>query len=543
MYDIWSLFSRRPAALLRTPKRTSGRLHLEQLEERIAPTADPVLDVTTGKGYTTIQAAINAANNGDVITVAPGTYHESVVVNKSVTLEGAQAGVAGQAASRTGSPATESIVDNGSTVFDVTVSNVTIDGFTIAGSANQTAGGFGVFLGNNVSGTHLLDNVIENNIIGLGLANTGASEAVIQDNLFLNNNNPGTASGTAIFSDQTIAGGALKNVLIDHNAFANNHNAGIQLSSTDPTQGASNITISNNTFNSNAQDVYLSNTTNATITSNSILNTISPANNGSGSAAIGLYGNDNNITITNNLLQNGTAFGIRIGNFNNAGPNSNIALNNNSIAGFAAAALRLDPGGYSGALNATGNYWGAATGPTSPINSGGTGAVLDDAGHQVNFAPWLSSGANSNASGQAGFSGNPASLISSNSSPSNDPPSSVSSATLSGLLQMILTDLTLAQSFQSSGMDQAQQQFGLWISMAASQSPGDAINLVLDEIALTTGAITAVEGALLGRPDSALLDTLGQIEASISSNPLAATTAGQVLMTMTGPLILAGLLQ
>src|SRR5262249_61217612 len=130
-------------------------------------------------------------------------------------------------------------------------------------------GGFGAVPCNQVAGTHLLDNVIENNIIGLGPANAGASQAVIQDNLFLDNNNPGTASGTAIFSNQTIAGGALINVLIDRNVFANNHNAGIELSSTDPTKGASNITISNNTFSSNAQDIYLSNTTNATITSNS----------------------------------------------------------------------------------------------------------------------------------------------------------------------------------------------------------------------------------------------------------------------------------
>jgi hypothetical protein len=521
---------------------------LEVLEDRIAPAAH-----IGNQTFATIQAAVNAANTGAVITVDPGVYHESIVVNKSVTIEGAQAGVAGQAASRTGNPATESVVDNattgtpGTTAFDVTASNVTIEGFTIEGSAKQSDGGFGVFLGNNISGTHLLDNIIENNIIGLGLANAGASEAVIQDNLFLSNNNPGTASGTAIFSNQTIAGGALNNVLIDRNVFVNNLNAGIELSSTDPTQGASGITITNNTFSSNAQDIYLSNTTNATITGNSILNTLSPASNGSGSAALGLYGNDSNVTITNNLLQNGTAFGIRIGNFNNTGPNSNIALNNNSISGFAAAALRLDPGGFSGTLNATGNYWGAATGPTSPNNSGGTGAVIDDAGHQVTFAPWLSSGANGTASAQAGFSGNSASLISSNSPPSSsDPPpspSSVAPATLSSIFQLLITDLTLAQSFQSNGLDQIQQQFGMWIFLASQQSSSDAINLVFDEISLTTGAITVVEGALLGRPDSAMLDTLGQIEASISNNPLAATTTGQVLMTLTGPLIMAGLLQ
>jgi hypothetical protein len=549
MDDIWSLFSRRSTAQRRAPKRTPRRLQLEQLEERIAPTADPVLDVTTGQGYTTIQAAINAANNGDIITVAPGTYTESVTVNKSVTLEGAQKGVAGSSSSRN-NPANESIVDNGDTAFDVTASNVTIDGFTIEGSANQTDGGFGVFIGNNVSGTHILDNIIQNNIIGLGLANTGASQAVIQGNLFQDNNKTGPASGTAIYSDQTVAGGPLKNVLIDDNAFVANYNAGIDLNITNSADGASNITISSNVFDSNAQDVYLYNTTDAAIANNSILYTVSPASDGAGSAAIGLYGNDNDITIVNNRLQNGTAFGIRIGDFN-TGPNSNIVINNNSIASFAEAGLHLDPGGYTGTLNATGNYWGAATGPTSPNNPGGTGSGIDDPANQVVFAPWLSSGANSTPSGQAGFLGNPASLISSNPSSSSSSSSSSSGGngssgnapvSLADLQQQIFSDLALAQQLQSSGQNQAQQEFGMWFFLGYSQSSSNAISLVLDDFELTAEAIMALEETMLGMPDTAQLGTLAGLESAISANPLTPTQAGQQLLSLTGALVVAAIL-
>jgi len=38
--------------------------------------------------YGTIQLAINAANDGDIITVAAGTYNENVIVNKSISLIG-----------------------------------------------------------------------------------------------------------------------------------------------------------------------------------------------------------------------------------------------------------------------------------------------------------------------------------------------------------------------------------------------------------------------------------------------------------------------
>lgn len=535
MLSLWSLRSRRPATARRTPKRPSRQLNLEVLEDRLAPAAH--IGAST---YATIQAAVNAATPGAVITVDSGTYAEKVTVNKSVTIEGAQVGVAGQSASRTGTPATESVVTgaSGSTSFYITASNVTIDGFTVEDATDANNFGFGILIAGGVSGTHIQNNIIQDNIVGIGLANGSGGQSVIENNLIRDNNQPGAASGTGIYSDQYVAGGALQNVLINNNAFVSNNNAGLGLSSTDPNQGASDIIVSNNTFDSNGRQIYLYSTTNSTITGNTITNATTPTDGGT-SVAIGLYGNDANLAITNNVLQNGNANGIRIGNFNTA-PNSNITINNNSISGYTNAALLLDPNGYVGTLNANGNFWGAATGPTDAMNPGGNGGIVNDPANQVQFAPWLSSGVNGVPNGHSGFSGDPASLIFNNPVP---PPSGGPGANgnlLASLQQQILRDVILAQALQND-LDGAAEMLLNSFIMASRQSPANAAALVFDEFALTVGGVTALEEALLGIPNDALLDQLADLDSAISDNPITPTLSGQQIIALTGALVVTEL--
>ncbi|MFN9953581.1 MAG: hypothetical protein ACK55I_10800, partial [bacterium] len=63
------------------------------MSRAVVQTNCPVRNTTTSTTYSTIQAAITAASAGDVIDVCAGTFSENIVVNKPLTLRGANAGV------------------------------------------------------------------------------------------------------------------------------------------------------------------------------------------------------------------------------------------------------------------------------------------------------------------------------------------------------------------------------------------------------------------------------------------------------------------
>src|SRR6266496_6287177 len=137
--------------------------------------------------YMRIQDAVNAASPGDTVQVCAGTYPEGpgpLTINKTLTLKGAQAGT--DARTR-GGP--ESII-NDIQGTSVSASNVVIDGFTVQDSVFAAFTGYGIWLNPGVSGTQIINNIIQNNIAGIGLANGGA-QALIRHNLIQNNNSPG----------------------------------------------------------------------------------------------------------------------------------------------------------------------------------------------------------------------------------------------------------------------------------------------------------------------------------------------------------------
>ncbi len=84
-FNVSSLLAAGKKARTHRRVRTSVGLCVEALEDRCVPA---VLTVGPGKQFATIQAAVDAAHNGDQVRIAPGTYQEQVTIDKSILLQG-----------------------------------------------------------------------------------------------------------------------------------------------------------------------------------------------------------------------------------------------------------------------------------------------------------------------------------------------------------------------------------------------------------------------------------------------------------------------
>lgn len=314
------------------------------------------VDDSGGADFLTIQAAVNAANEGDTIIVRDGTYTENVVVNKSLTIK-----------SENGSYSTlVQPAEEGLDVFKVSTDYVNISGFTVTGLGPLTydpdavgeviSQGIDIYHSNHCT-------IAENTVLGCsyGIHLLAASNSIISNNNCSGNRDHGIKLDTS--SSNTVS----KNI-----CSGTWHDDNIDLTS------SSNNTISGNICVAGLDDgIFLSDSSNNQILDNTCENNSECGIHGSGSSNTisnnicndsihGIYIGSGN-TVTYNTVSNNSGYGIWI-----AGSNSKVYVNNLINSGVNAHAssgniwnsTELIEYGYSGKTytNYMGNYWEDYTG-------------------------------------------------------------------------------------------------------------------------------------------------------------------------------------
>ncbi len=142
-------------------------------------------DVIVPDDYSTIQAAIANANEGDTIFVSAGTYHEHLAVNKTVSLVGE-------------GPSLTTINGNGTgRTVSIEADNVTLSNFRIeAGGLNIISNDCSLFI--NGSNSQILNNEIGRGSVISFLADTLCFGTIIE-----NNSIAGGARGLILLSSNT----------------------------------------------------------------------------------------------------------------------------------------------------------------------------------------------------------------------------------------------------------------------------------------------------------------------------------------------------
>ncbi len=222
--------------------------------------------------YSTISAAVAAANPGATIIVCPGTYTEDVTIEKPLTIDGWAATVAPSASDT--SPVTP--FTGGNNGFTILNPWVTISGFTVEGASSDglmVVGDHATITNNTVENNGLLDT----NNPGNGIDLDGSSYSTVSHNTVSGSGNGGiqlandpdaiglsTLCPALGISCNGITGTATFDTVIDNNVNNNPYACGILLvdhagtdgSTPDLANGIHNDVVAGNSVQDNADQGY-----------------------------------------------------------------------------------------------------------------------------------------------------------------------------------------------------------------------------------------------------------------------------------------------
>ena len=319
----------------------------------IAASAATTLEVGPGKPYATIQRAIDAAREGDTVNVAAGNYRENVVIQKHITVRGANnAGNPSIIRSASSGSATVQILRQGYVPSTPTV----LSGFTIVdGNAGEGhGGGITVFS----SSPEISDNIIQGNhtsAYGGGIAIFSGSNPLIRNNLIQDNS--ATTSGGGIFvgdnSSPSIYGNKIYNNTTSGHTTAGGGSVGGGIFTVNGTNASSTPVILNNDIQGNTAEfagggIVVGRGANTVIEGNNINNNRSAYGGG-----IHMEAPNSNSRIISNTITNNTAIRATFGGGTGGGialfDQSNTVIQGNTISGNKAT---IYGGGISSAESA-----------------------------------------------------------------------------------------------------------------------------------------------------------------------------------------------
>jgi len=300
---------------------------------------------------TTIQAGVDAAAPGDTVKVCPGSYNESVDINKPLTLQGSHAGL-DQSACK---PQINATVVDGTTdqgALKANANNVTIDGFIV----EDNAAGPGIYLTGNHSGYNVVNNQVDNNIFGIYANSDGTFSSSIKGNCITNNNQAGAATGNGIYADQ-----GTSKMTISGNGIQSEDNTGIFLFYVPAGPENLNVQVLGNTLtNMPATFIAVFDSHQVRIQGNTMTNP-GPPDPTCASCNSGVFvgGPSDQISVWNNTITNAQYSGIAVrdqdgyGN-NQPGATTNVSLNKNKITSAGNNGIDVTAAGL-GAVTTEGN--------------------------------------------------------------------------------------------------------------------------------------------------------------------------------------------
>lgn len=202
----------------------------------------------SGCRYSSIQAAIDAARDGDVVEVESGTYNENLVINKSITIKGVDTGEGAAVVNAQG---------NGSAVL-LEAGGIILDGLYITSAGPYPKAGIEI-----VSNDNLINKCEIWNCKCWGIyLKGGSTNNTISECISSNNDNDGVMiykSPGNFFRGNIIGNNGdngiqileSANNVVDGNVFGNNTNSGVYIDS------SQNAMVMNNIITYNSRGINL----------------------------------------------------------------------------------------------------------------------------------------------------------------------------------------------------------------------------------------------------------------------------------------------